>query len=274
MKIYIAGPMTGIENYNRVEFFLMADYLTKNGHTVMNPANHSEGFTQPEYMHVSFAMIDVCDAIVLLPGWEKSVGAKFEYHHALSKGKKAFRGVERHMKTQATSIRLQFNSEFKPEIILTLKSREGLESLNDLKNATDKGKLLDCEIKPHRERRSLDSNRYFWTLLDKLAEALKTTTDELYLVMLERYGHVFDYVLVVPEAVDRLKKEFRTVKEIGKGKIGKVEAIQLQVFYGSSTYDTKSMSRLIDGTVSECKEAGIETMTPQEIIRMNDQWGR
>ena len=176
------------------------------------------------------------------------------------------------MKTQAKSFRIQFDAQMRPELVLSLTSRDGLESLNDLKTATDKGKLLDCEIKVHRERRSLNSNAYFWVMLDKLAEVLHTTTDELYLVMLERYGHVFDYVLVIPEAVERLKREFRTVKEIGKGRIGNMDAIQLQVFYGSSTYDSKSMARLIDGTVSECKDAGIETMTPQEIARMNDQW--
>jgi len=176
------------------------------------------------------------------------------------------------MKSQASSFRLQFSSDMHPEIVLSMTSRECLNQLEDLKAARDNGKLLDCEIKVHRERRSLNSNAYFWVMLDKLAEKLKTTTDKLYLVMLERYGHVFDYVLVVPEAVERLKKEFRTVKEIGKGKIGNTEAIQLQVFYGSSTYDTKQMARLIDGTVLECKEQGIETMTPEEINRMNESW--
>lgn len=172
------------------------------------------------------------------------------------------------MKATATAVRTQFDSSMRPELVLSMTSRECLNQLDALK--TDK--MLDVEIKIHREHRSLNSNAYFWTLLTKLAEALKTTTDELYLIMLERYGHVSDYVLVVPEAVDRLKREFRTVKEIGKGKIGKAEAVQLQVFYGSSTYDQKQMARLIEGTVSECQEQGIETMTPAELQQMNSRW--
>lgn len=84
--------MSGIDNYNREAFFAMEKELAAKGHVILNPANHPEGFTQPEYMHVCFAMIDVCDGIVLLPGWEKSNGANFEYQHAMSKGKKAFRG--------------------------------------------------------------------------------------------------------------------------------------------------------------------------------------
>jgi hypothetical protein len=110
-------------------------------------------------------------------------------------------------------------------------------------------------------------------MLDKLAEALHTNKDELYLLMLERYG-VFTHIIVKPEAVERVKQEWRTVRELGKGKIGNVEGVQLQVYYGSSTYDTKEMARLIDGVVSECHEVGIETMTPGEIASMNEEWGR
>lgn len=39
---------------------------------------------------------------------------------------------------------------------------------------------------------------------------------------------------------------------------------------GSSDYDTREMSELIDGLVSECKECGIETATPEELQRMLD----
>ena len=76
----------------------------------------------------------------------------------------------------------------------------------------------------------------------------------------------------MPVAVERIKKEFRTVVEIGKGKIGDREAIQLQVFYGSSSYNSAEMARLIDGLVYECKLQGIETMTPTELEELNKKW--
>jgi hypothetical protein len=41
---------------------------------------------------------------------------------------------------------------------------------------------------------------------------------------------------------------------------------------GSHTYDSREMSRLIDGTVSEAKELGIETLSPAELERMKQQW--
>jgi len=175
------------------------------------------------------------------------------------------------MKSQANQIRLQFNSEMKPEIIITLKSREGLESLDELKTVIDKGKSLDVEIKPHREKRSQDSNGYLWALLGKMAAALNTSKDELYLHMLKRYGK-YTYAIVKTEAVEMFTSMYRLTEEVGKTKNG--EGTQLLCYFGSSLYDSKEMATLINGVVSEAKEIGIETMTPSEIEQMNSQWNK
>lgn len=58
-----------------------------------------------------------------------------------------------------------------------------------------------------------------WVLLDKIAAVLNTDKESVYLDMLERYG-VFTLVVVRPEAVDRMKAEWKTVKEIGPVEIG------------------------------------------------------
>ena len=49
--------------------------------------------------------------------------------------------------------------------------------------------------------------------------------------------------------------------------------VNIRFFWGSSEYDTANMSRLIDGIISECREQGIETMTPSELERLKQQWG-
>lgn len=49
MKIYIAGPMTGYENFNRDAFNKEADRLSRHGHSVLNPATLPNGLTQREY---------------------------------------------------------------------------------------------------------------------------------------------------------------------------------------------------------------------------------
>ncbi len=177
------------------------------------------------------------------------------------------------MKAQSNKLRAQFDLDMKPELVIGFTAREPLNSLQELTDALAKGKLLDVEIKVHRNRRSLNANAYLWVLLSKMAEALKTSKDELYLIMLERYG-VFTHVIVKPEAVERVKAEWRTVRELGKGKIGGIEGVQLQCYFGSSTYNTKEMATLIDGVVSECKEIGIETLPEGELQFMKEEWGR
>lgn len=147
--------------------------------------------------------------------------------------------------------------------------------------AEDAHKLIDKALtvifKPYRRKRSLDANAYLWVLLQKLADALSTPGHrinkwEIYLDMLGDYG-VFTHIVVKPEAVERMKKEWRTVREIGEITVGKQVGVQLQCYYGSSTYDTAEMSKLIDGVVTRCRELDIETLPPYEIERMKKEWG-
>jgi len=173
------------------------------------------------------------------------------------------------MNAIAVAIALQFDAMRRCQIVLTLKDPR---NINDLQDAIGRGKVLDVEVKQHRERRSLDANAYFWKLLDTLAGALHTTKDELYLEMLDRYG-VFTHIIVKPEAVEKVKHEWRLVRELSRGSVGGVEGVQLQCFFGSSSYDSKEMSRLIEGLISECKECGIETLPPDEVARLTSAWG-
>ena len=78
MKVYIAGPMTGYPDYNRRSFNAAARILSQNGEIVLNPAILPEGMKHHEYMTICLAMVEVCDMVALLPGWEKSKGACME----------------------------------------------------------------------------------------------------------------------------------------------------------------------------------------------------
>lgn len=85
MKIYIAGKVTG-ENESDVQnkFFSAKIPLIKQGHKVMSPAvlTTNAGFEHGEYIHICYAMIDVCDAIYMLSDWQKSKGARMELQYA------------------------------------------------------------------------------------------------------------------------------------------------------------------------------------------------
>ena len=74
MKIYISGPITGVASYRR-RFARVERALRRLGHTPMNPAVVSEGFKYDDYMRICRVMLEVCDAIFMMPGWERSNGA-------------------------------------------------------------------------------------------------------------------------------------------------------------------------------------------------------
>ena len=175
------------------------------------------------------------------------------------------------MKLKASKIRVQYNEQMESEIILTTKDYIKNE-IEELKNIILNGKELTVEIKQYRHKRSIDSNAYMWLLLNEMASICKTTKDELYIEVLSRYG-VFTHIVVKPSIVDRVKAEWRTVREVGEIKIGNKTGVQLQCYFGSSTYNTKEMSTLIDGVVQEAKELGIETISGTEIKSMMKAWG-
>ena len=90
MKIYISGAITGTTNY--IERFGRAEQeLTAEGYSVVNPvkvnAQLPDDTSYDEYMNMSFCMLDMCDAIYMLNGWEESRGANREYGYAIAKGK-------------------------------------------------------------------------------------------------------------------------------------------------------------------------------------------
>ena len=88
MKIYIAGPMTGLPDCNRPAFNAVASILTKCGETVLNPAVLPDGMEHHEYMTICLAMVEVADQVFLLPGWRESKGACMEHRKACELGKK------------------------------------------------------------------------------------------------------------------------------------------------------------------------------------------
>lgn len=142
----------------------------------------------------------------------------------------------------------------------------------ELQQAANSGKILEVEIKIKRKRRSLNANAYLWELLGRMAAVLKTDKDSVYLMMLERYG-VYTHVCVKPAAVERVKQEWRTVRELGEITINGQKAVQLQCYFGSHTYNSKEFSVLLEGVLSEAAELGIETLSEADKDLMLKEWG-
>lgn len=130
---------------------------------------------------------------------------------------------------------------------------------------------LVIETEKYSEKRSLNANRYFWVLCDKIAKKLNTTKEAIYLKQVSHDGVWVD-IDVQRDAVPLLKKQFRYTEEFIEDSLGDNPVVTVRCYFGSSHYTKAEMSRLIDGIVQEAKELGIDTWTPDEIQRAIAAW--
>ena len=86
MKVYIAGPMTGLPHFNRPAFQQAAINLSFENHVPLNPAILPDGLTEADYMAIGLTMLQRAEAIYLLTGWQFSAGARAEHALALKLG--------------------------------------------------------------------------------------------------------------------------------------------------------------------------------------------
>lgn len=145
----------------------------------------------------------------------------------------------------------------------------------------DRNKDYEVVIRRKKRRRSLNANNYSWVLTDQLADKLNITKDECHRLMLTRYGQtakdkngnnlIISALATIPQ--DALIETLGYIAPIKSGWVGSKEFIHYRILKGSSEFDTKEMSIFLDGIISECKEQGIETATPDELARMKAMWG-
>jgi len=133
----------------------------------------------------------------------------------------------------------------------------------------DREKLF--EIKPYRQKRSLNANAYAWVLINEMANSLRTSKDEVYQEMLKRYGQ--SKVISVLSDID-ISRFVKYYEEIGKGHVEGKEFTHYRCYIGSSEYDSREMAILIDGIVDEAQKLGIDTLPTTAIERMKALWNQ
>lgn len=144
--------------------------------------------------------------------------------------------------------------------------------------ARDPSKPLRVDFKSVREKRSLNANAYHYKLCDEIAKAIRSTQEEVHTSLMTDYGTPYTDAEGHPVFV-LLKADSQSVfgmylRPTGQFKSGKDGDYQWYItIKPSHEYDTDEMARLIDGTVYEAKELGIETMPPAEIERLKSLWG-
>lgn len=139
-----------------------------------------------------------------------------------------------------------------------------------------KNTAYDLTIKEHRQKRSQDANAYAWVLIGRLADAMRIPPTEVYRQAIVNIGGNYEVIPIKEEAAEKFKEIWQKqgigwpVFDMGKSKIPGYR--NLRAYYGSSAYDTRQMTMLIDNLIQDCKALGIETRPDEEIRSLLEAW--
>ena len=153
---------------------------------------------------------------------------------------------------------LQFGYGHPNKLVLTL-DPQSTTACKQIIDELDGDKTYICEVKNNRRKRTLDQNAYFWVLCDRIAERLHESKERVYQGYIRDYGESA-VLCMLTEAVDRYIEIWRK-KGLGwfcdtlPSRIANYTNVV--AYYGSSVYDTKQMSRLIDAVIEDCKSLNI-----------------
>lgn len=161
----------------------------------------------------------------------------------------------------------------KPKISLLLDSNE-ISVIEELKNQNK----LNIELKKWYKKRSLDSNAYCWVLCDKIAKKLSDdgtvfTKEDVYQEGILQVG-AFQPMIVEERAFENFERIWSKqglgylVQEVSR----KDKCVKVNCYYGSSSYDSKEMSILIQFIEETAKALNIETKSPSEVESMLKEW--
>lgn len=158
------------------------------------------------------------------------------------------------------------------KVVLMLDTDLSAEYLDEIKD-----KELKVQVSVWRQDRSLNANNYCWKLLDEIAQRTRSTKEEVYQEIISKVG-VFEILPIRNEAVDNFVEKW---KSRGLGWVcnimrdSKIKGYtNVIAYYGSSVYNTKEMSRLIDEVVQEAQALGVQVKTPQELAELKNLWGQ
>ena len=144
----------------------------------------------------------------------------------------------------------------------------------------DKKALYELNLHKEKKIRSLDSNAYFHVLVGKLAQAQTPPISKARCknMLIADYGqeeYLDDEIVVIKSNLPPDKMcniEYLHTSCVRIAQENDKEVYFYKVYRGTHTYNTKEMAKLIDGTIQECKNVGIETATPVELARMQQLW--
>lgn len=160
----------------------------------------------------------------------------------------------------------------KAKISFLINDKSKLPTIEELK-----GLKLKITAKKDIKKRSLNANNYFWKLLQELCELAEVETIEEYKRRVKELG-IFRRFKIEKDNVNTFEKMWTSQGvawfcEIADTEIiGKTEFKIINAYYGSSSFNSKQMSRLINDLTQDCKANGIETKKQAEIRSLLESW--
>lgn len=156
---------------------------------------------------------------------------------------------------------------------LTFLINNNITSLEEIENV----ELLNIEVKKYRKHRSKDANSYFWKLLQDLCDLLNLDTIEEYKRRVRELG-IFRQFKIEKENVKTFEKMWTMqgvawfCEILDTVYTQDTEFKLINSYYGSSSYDSRQMSRLIQNLVQDCEIVGIQTKSKEEIDSLIREW--
>ena len=133
----------------------------------------------------------------------------------------------------------------------------------------------EYDITPARKKRSLNANAYAWRLINDIALAVREKPENVYREALKNVPNICEVLCVQDKAVDSMIRLW-TRDHVGR-RVEREESkikgcTNLYIYYGSSDFDTRQMSMLIDNLVQDAQALGIETRPEEEIKSLLEAW--
>lgn len=129
----------------------------------------------------------------------------------------------------------------------------------------DNDKLYDVKIKIYSDKRTKTMNSYYWVLVTQLADVLRTSKDELHEQLIKRYSQR-DYISLLSNINPGDYFPYYEYQSTYKHSNNTFKSYL--IFKRSSDMNKQEFSILLDGVISECKEVGIPTMTPDQVAEL------
>ena len=142
------------------------------------------------------------------------------------------------------------------------------------------GKEYTAEVKRFYQKRSKNANDLFWELCTQISIALAKakvikSKEDIYRDHIKTAGKC-DFVACVERAAEEL---MTTWQHKGTGWFAeKVDdckipgCVKLCLYYGSSTYTTAEMSRLLDSVIQQAEDCGVEIISPSDLALIKEEW--